>query len=92
MADDVSVCSSRAENERMASEEQWKCLVPTIKVWRDELRQLRVSQFESINQLGIIYFTAVNKDIQKPFCMDYFHSRNKADWVGWKYRNIQVKQ
>eukprot|EP00795_Rhopilema_esculentum_P014473 gene14473-5535_t len=64
VADDVSVCSSRAENGRMAGEEQWKCLVPTIKVWRDELRQLR-DLAEAINFLSDNLLPWKQKDSKK---------------------------
>lgn len=40
--DDASVCSSLARKGEASAETQWKCLVPTIKIWRDELKQLKV--------------------------------------------------
>ena len=40
--DDESVCSSLINKDEGSNESQWKCLVPTIKVWRDELKKLKV--------------------------------------------------
>jgi len=39
--DDESVCSSLINKDEGSNESQWKCLVPTIKVWRDELKKLK---------------------------------------------------
>ena len=44
--DDESVCSSLTNKEERSFEAQLKCLVPTVKVWRDELKQLKVSFYD----------------------------------------------
>eukprot|EP00112_Aurelia_sp_Birch-Aquarium-sp1_P007297 Seg1794.9 transcript_id=Seg1794.9/GoldUCD/mRNA.D3Y31 product="Centrosomal protein of 70 kDa" protein_id=Seg1794.9/GoldUCD/D3Y31 len=65
VADDVSVCSSTISISDNCNETQWKCLVPTIKVWRDELKQLKNLSVE-IAKLSDMLLPWKPKDLKHP--------------------------